>query len=154
MAIADLMYLIDAPDDGAIEEYCYVPVASGPADRALDWLRSQLGGREVLDGLADDSCHLVYAGSTCWERPTAVEDGAGWVRVSDGKRSDYCPWEPCDPGADGAVEFYVFEAVELDPVTFEPIRPAASTPKGDGRCAAAREPAEVIPLDGGDDARD
>lgn len=117
-------YLVDQPEDGYVEEWCWVPVRAvdsdafaeeraltGPLGAALAFIESATPGVEMHDkGFA-----FAFTGERTWQRPLGVPDGEGeWVVAGDGRpvRREFCPWESCEPDAVNAVEFYVLELVE------------------------------------------
>ena len=130
-------FLIDAPDDYMVEEHAHVPVraiendeyaeerAAGGLQAAALAFMTRYAGIDIPQ-VFDDDYGLVLTGKREWHRPTATrcDDATGeWIiettgdQVRDdlagaGRRSEYCPWEPCRADALNAVEFYVLEVRE------------------------------------------
>jgi hypothetical protein len=117
---ADATLLIDSPDDGAVEEYGWVPVQDA-ADEAA--------AINVLRGLTDPEYGMTYeVVGRSFHRPflhLPQEDAAadaGWFVVEDkgpedheghaGYWMEYLPWEACADGDEGAHEFWTLALAE------------------------------------------
>lgn len=109
--------LMDSPEDFGVEEHGWVPVefAATPEEAV----------KRLTDDVPpyDDDFEYRCDGTKSWQRPTAIaEDNGTWFvpgkgghdlyDEQEGEWWEYCPWEPCEPDAEGAVEFWDIEAVE------------------------------------------
>lgn len=96
---ASVCILIDAPDDGVIEDFAWVKVTTITPDpaTALARLEREFPVDEQGDGDLGESKHYVHRGHV-WLTPTQETD-EGWR------------WQTCTKDAKGAEEFYRFEVV-------------------------------------------
>jgi hypothetical protein len=118
--------LLDAPEDGAIEEYGWVPkqVAATP-EEAVAWFVSQVG--YAAEWINDEGLTLAATGTTSWHRqsPCLRCEGSGGTIAArpnacpscngTGEQrddGDYISWEPCEATAEGAVEFWDLQVIE------------------------------------------
>lgn len=139
MSITNCPYpLLDAPEDGAIEERGWVPKAVvATPDEAVVWLLRQVG--YATEWINEEGLVLAATGTTSWHRQSACLTCEGsrcgglprvgsWPGVvaagppeacdsCDGTGEqwddgDYIAWERCEADDDGAVEFWDLEVVE------------------------------------------
>jgi hypothetical protein len=127
--------LLDAPEDGGIEEWGWVPAdwAETP-EAAVAWFLDQCP--EAIEGLDDDMV-LIATGETSWHRMSPCLDceGTGADEYSypgdvpirpfpacttcngtgeQAEDADYIAWKACKPDDDGAVEFWTLQVVERE----------------------------------------
>lgn len=131
--------LVDAPEDGYIEERGWVPVAFAPTPEDairiayaeevvgdFNSLRLVVTGRSwhrrdpavrALDGTAwyvaeEEPCEQCSGSGKAPEPECAYADGACdrcWGVGRSGYVSDYEPWAKCEPTDEGAVEWWNLE---------------------------------------------
>ena len=101
--------LIDTPEDYAVEEHAWVPLAMAKDKAAAIKIIECEFPSEDLD-------YEVIGRSFQRALPATGEDGAWFVLEDDGSEEDadgnqgrwseYLPWQSCDGDAPGAVEFW------------------------------------------------
>lgn len=94
----DLYPLADGYLDGAIEERAWVPVALASTPEAALEAIAASSWADAVKALGDDHLHLVATGRRSWHRPEHPD--------ADPVESEGFAWLECEPGEEGAVEFW------------------------------------------------
>ena len=120
---ADVTLLIDAPDDGGVDEYGWVPVQEAADEESAV---------RLLRDLTDPEYGMTYeVVGRSFHRPffhlpqeDAAADAAWFVVEEDGPEDhegcqgywmEYLPWEACEAGDEGAHEFWTLALTEVEP---------------------------------------
>lgn len=108
MLPAPYKVLVDTPEDGCAEEWCWVPVEYAPTEDAAIALAKAEG---VVWG---DGLDLVVAGREWMRRDPAFKPYAEsfWRNDKDDVNVDYEPWIPCSKWAKTGVELWRLEVTD------------------------------------------